>query len=162
MLRQIGTKPLATTKLTQLRYSHDETCILFYSDHQWRHRAESTLPNCWLVAGRHQAITWTKCWFIIKGVLWNSIESNFKGIAHDVNLKSEFEYYTYIIISTSPRPCWSTIGALTNFWFLWLTSLSPDADDARRPDGLVPWRPLLPHAAASRSPDPGCFKVNSQ
>ena len=35
--------------------------------------------------------------------MWYSPESNFIGIAHDIDLENEFENYLFKIISPSPR-----------------------------------------------------------
>ena len=43
---------------------------------------------CCLMTPNHYL---NQCWLTIKGVLWHSPESNFIGIAQDINLKNEFE-----------------------------------------------------------------------
>ena len=42
----------------------------------------------------------------MKGILWQSPESNFLGIGQDINSYIEFENYTFKIIFTSPGGQW--------------------------------------------------------
>ena len=39
---------------------------------------------------------------VIKGILWHSPENNFIGTVQDINVKNEFENYTFNMISASP------------------------------------------------------------
>ena len=47
-----------------------------------------------------------QCWFIIRGVLWDSYESCFVGSALDMNMSNELANYTLKITATSPRDQW--------------------------------------------------------
>ena len=97
------------------------TCKFFIITHILMEYLFCSHPNCWwksciysgLVtpcddrsgSALAQVMAWclTQCWFPINGVLWHSPESNFIGIAQDIN---EFENYTFKIIFTSIRGQW--------------------------------------------------------
>ena len=71
-----------------------------------------------------------RCWFIIKGVLCHSPESNFIGIDYEIDLQNEIGNYTFKIISTSPRIQWvnTTTYRLLSYKFcvkkLWLVLIN--------------------------------------
>ena len=83
----------------------------------WRQGSRSTLAQvmaCGLMAPSHSL---NQCWFITKGVLWHSPESNFIRGAYEVNLLCAFEDYTFKITTISQGPMREThVGLASNRW----------------------------------------------